>query len=163
MDTKETIQRIHSQWLIAKEQRRQRCQASNKTEVANRLAACRLFSGKETLPEVARLFKSPQGIEFCLAANFPTLATLRMFKSSCPEQFGIYIDAGNITLTDPGTVILIGRTSATVHCNQCQNNTIVTMHGAAATVLASGWAVVRTEAGAGTNIVRRSSDNAIIL
>ncbi len=163
MEAKETIKQIHRQWLIAKEQRRQKCEAHNMNEVARKLAACTLFTGKEDIPELARLFTSPQGLEFCLAANFPNLATFRLFKQANPERYGIYIDAGDITLHNPKTVVLIGRTTATIHCNKCQNSTIVTMHGATATVLASGWAVVRTEAGTGTNIVRRTSDNAIIL
>lgn len=163
MEAKETIKQIHSQWLVAKEQRRQKCEAHNMHEVARKLAACTLFTGKEDIPELARLFTSPQGLEFCLAANFPNLATFRLFKNSNPERYGIYIDAGDITLHNPKTVVLIGRTTATIHCNKCQNSTIVTLHGATATVLASGWAVVRTEAGIGTNIVRRTSDNAIIL
>lgn len=163
MEAKETIKQIHSQWLVAKEQRRLKCEAHNMNEVARKLAACTLFTGKEDIPELARLFTSPQGLEFCLAANFPNLATFRLFKNSNPTRYGIYIDAGDITLHNPKTAVLIGRTTATIHCNKCQNSTIVTMHGATATVLASGWAVVRTEAGTGTNIVRRTSDNAIIL
>lgn len=163
MEAKETIKQIHSQWLVAKEQRRLRCEARNMDEVAKKLAACTLFTGKEDIPELARLFTSPQGLEFCLAANFPNLATFRLFKNSKLERYGIYIDAGYITLHNPKTAVLIGRTSAMIHCNKCQNSTIVTMHGAAAIVLASGWAVVRTEVGTGTNIVRRTSDNAIIL
>lgn len=163
MDTKDIIERIHSQWLIAKEQRRKKCEAHNMDDVAQKLAACSMFTGKESVSELARLFKSPQGLEFCLAANFPTLATFRIFKPINPERYDFYIDAGDITLTNPKTAILIGRTTATIRCDKCQSSTIVTMHGAAATVLASGWAVVRTEAGHTTNIIRRTSENAIIL
>lgn len=132
-------------------------------EVARKLAACTLFTGKEGIPELARLFTTPQGLEFCLAANFPNLATFRMFKPFKPERYDFYIDAGDITLHNPETAVLIGRTTATVHCNKCRASTIVTMHGATATVLASGWSVVRIEAGISTNVVRRTSDNAIIL
>ena len=112
---------------------------------------------------IARLFTSPQGVEFCLAANFPNLATFRLFKRFNPEQYSFYIDAGNITLKNPKTAVLIGKTTATIKCDTCENHTVITMHGASATVLASGWAVVRTEAGVSTNIIRRTSDNAIIL
>ena len=101
--------------------------------------------------------------QFCLAANFPNLATFRLFKRFNPEQYSFYIDAGNITLKNPKTAVLIGKTTATIKCDTCENHTVITMHGASATVLASGWAVVRTEAGVSTNIIRRTSDNAIIL
>lgn len=163
MEAKEIIERIHRQWLIAKEQLRQRCEASHKTDVAQKLAVCDLFKGTEDIAELARLFTSPQGVEFCLAANFPNLNTLRLFKRFNPEKYGIYIDAGNITLKNPKTAVLIGRTTATIECDTCAKHTIITMHGASATVLASGWAVVHTEAGISTNIVRRTTDHAIIL
>lgn len=163
MEAKEIIERLHRQWLIAKEQRRQRCEASHMNVVAEKLAACNIFKGTEDIAGIARLFTSPQGVEFCLAANFPNLATLRLFKRFNPERYGIYIDAGSITLNNPKTAVLIGRTTATVKCDTCENHTVITMHGATATVLASGWAVVRTEAGASTSIIRRATDNAIIL
>lgn len=163
MEAKEIIERIHRQWLIAKEQRRQRCEATHMSDVAEKLAACNIFKGTEDIEELARLFVSPQGVEFCLAANFPNLATMRLFKRFKPEKYGFYIDAGNITLKNPKTAVLIGKTTATIKCDTCENHTVITMHGASATVLASGWAVVRTEAGASTNIIRRTADNAIIL
>ncbi len=132
-------------------------------EVARKLAACNLFKGDEDIATLARLLTSPQGIEFCLSANFPNLATFRLFKPFDPERFNIYIDAGDITLQNPEKAVLIGRTTATIRCDKCQGSTIVTMHGAAATVLASGWAVVRVETGATTRVIRKTSDNAIIL
>lgn len=163
MEASELIKRIHSQWLIAKERRRERCAASNKSDVAHRLEICNMFKGTEDIAELARLFTSPQGVEFCLAANFPNLATFRLFKSYDIERYGFYIDAGNITLKNPKSAVLIGKTIATIECNTCAAHSIITMHGASATVLASGWAVVHTEAGISTNIVRRATDHAIIL
>lgn len=163
METEGIIKNIHSQWLIAKEQRRLRCEASNMDDVAHKLAECKMFKGTETLEELAQLFLSPQGLEFCLAANFPSLATLRIFKKYDTRRLGFYIDAGTIRLKNPGKVVLIGRTNATIECDTCEAHTVVTMHGATATVVASGWAVVRTEAGIASGIIKRTSANAIIL
>lgn len=163
MEAKEIIEQIHRQWLVTKEQRRQRCIATHMSDLAERLAACDMFKGTEDIAELARLFTTPQGLEFCLAANFPNLATLRQFKRFNPEKYGFYIDAGNITLKNPERAVLIGRTIATVVCDTCAAHTVVAMHGATATVIASGWAVVRIEAGVSTSIIRRVSDNAIIL
>lgn len=160
---KQIISNIHRQWLIAKEQMRQRCEQTNNTDMAHRLAVCDMFKGTETLSELAELFTSPQGLEFCLSACFPNLATLRFFKRHNPQRFGIHIDAGEITLHNPRKAILIGRTIATIKCDTCERHEIVTMHGASATVLASGWSVVSATAGRGTNITRRAIDNAIIL
>lgn len=163
MEAKDIIKRLHRQWLTVKNQRQHRCEACHNQEMAERLAACDMFKGTEDMEQLAHLFASPQGIEFCLAANFPNLATLRLFKPFNPDRYGIYIDAGTIELKNPRMAILIGRTNATIECNMCSSHTIVAMHGASATILASGWAVVRTEAGASTNIVCRTSDNAVIL
>lgn len=164
METKEIIEQLHLQWQVAKEQRRQRCAATHMSDVADRLARCDMFKGTEDIAELARLFTTPQGIEFCLAANFPNLSIFRLFKRlDNTQKYGFYIDAGNITLKNPKTAVLIGRTTATVVCDTCAAHTTVTMHGASATVLASGWAVVRTEAGTGTNIIRKTTDHAIIL
>lgn len=159
----QTIKNIHSQWLIAKEQLRQRCEQVHNTDMAYKLAICEMFKGTESLSEIARLFTSPQGLEFCLSANFPNLATLRLFKRSNPQRFGVYIDAGEITLHNPKQAILIGRTTATIKCDTCERHEVVTMYGATASVLASGWAVVSTKAGRGTTITRRAADHAIIL
>lgn len=131
--------------------------------VAEKLAGCTLFKGTENVAELTRLFTSPQGREFCLAANFPNLDAFRQFKSFGPERYGFYIDAGDITLTDPETAVLIGNTTATIRCDKCQRNTIVAMHGAKATVLASGWAVVHAESGPAATVTCESTENAIIL
>lgn len=163
MELTEIINNIHRQWLVAKEQRRQRCEASNLGEVAHKLAVCDMFKGSENLAEIARLFTSAQGLEFCLAANFPNVATFRLFKPYKPEQYGFHIDAGQITLRNPKTAILIGRTYATVLCDTCERHEVVAMHGATANVLADKWAVVHTLSGVGSTIVRRTKGNAIIL
>lgn len=163
METKEKIEQLHRQWLVAKEQLRQRCMANRMYEVADRLAVCDLFKGTESVEELAKIFKSPQGIEFCLSANFPNISTFRLFKKDGVAKYGVFIDAGSITLKNPKTVVLIGKTNATIECDTCESHTVVTMHGASATVIAGGWAVVHTETGIGTNIVRRTSERAIIL
>ncbi len=163
MDAQHLTKQVYEQWLVAKEQHRLRCQAAGKTDIADKLAACTLFKGDESVYELAKLLTSPQGLEFCLATNFPNIATLRLFKPFHPEKYGIYIDAGEITLTNPTSVLIAGRTFATIHCDTTAMHSITAMHGAAATVLASAWAVVSTNVGAASNITKRVSDNAIIL
>lgn len=163
MNEKEIITRIYCQWRVAKEQRRRRCEAAGLFDMAKKLAACDLFKGEETPEEAARLFLSPEGTEFCLAANFPSLATFRLLKQCDLARYGVYIDAGVITLENPETAVLVGRTLATIRCDTCRMHTVVTMHGASANVIATGWAVVRTETGVSTNITRRAAENAIIL
>lgn len=163
MELTEIIKNIHRQWLVAKEQRRQRCEVGNLTEVAHKLAVCDMFKGSENLADITALFTTAQGLEFCLAANFPNLATFRLFKPYKPEQYGFYIDAGQITLRNPKTAVLIGRTFATIKCDTCESHEVVAMHGATAAVFADKWAVVHVQSGVGSSIVRRTTGNAIIL
>jgi hypothetical protein len=157
------IETLHTQWRMAKAEYQKRCEAAHFLEAAKRVEECRMFKGTETFPELVALFTSPQGIEFCIANSFPSLAALRLFKKEQPEKYGIYIDAGSITLTDPECAILIGRTNATVKCSTCARHKVVTMHGAVATILASRWTVVRAIAAPGSSIIRRTKDYAIIL
>lgn len=163
METKELIRNIHRQWLAAKTERAARCAGCGMEGTARLLEECKMFSGSESAEELMRLFISPQGLEFCLAAGFPSLATIRLFKPLNPERLGIYIDAGQITLDDPGRAVLIGRTNATVRCSTLARHEVTAMHGATAAVIASGWAVVHTQSGVGSSVVRRASGNAVIL
>lgn len=131
---------------------------------ARLLGACPLFTGKEqNLEEIVKLFLTPQGIEFCMEKHFPNMATFRLFKPYKVERFGIYIDAGNITLHNPQRAVLIGRTSATINTNTLEVHNIILLHGAKAIVNASDWSVCRTTIETGCSIIRNTFGNAIIL
>lgn len=131
---------------------------------AKLLGACTRFTGKEqTLEDIISLFTSPQGLEFCIKNHFPNIATLRLFKQYGVEKYGIYIDAGVITLKNPEKAVLIGKTSATVNCDTCERHEVVFMHGAKGTVNASKWSVVHVATGAGCNVIKNLFNNAIIL
>ena len=67
----------------------------------------------------------------------------------CPDiaRLGIYVDAGNITVSLSGSTALIGDTHATATTGDdaCLYR-VVAMHGASAIITASGHAVVAAEA-----------------
>lgn len=132
---------------------------------AKLMNACDKFTGNETtLEEIAELFKSPQGIEFCLTHYFPSTSTLRMFKQYDTAKYGIYIDAGNITLNNPRKVILIGHTTATINCNGCNTrHEIIAMRGAKVVVNARDWAVVFCQGDSGCSWIKNTNSNAIIM
>lgn len=133
-------------------------------EQARLLGACSLFTGKErTLEDIVSLFTTTQGMEFCVNNHFPNMATFRLFKPYKVERFGIYIDAGTITLHNPKQAILIGRTSATINNDTLEAHEIILLHGAKAIVNASGWAVCKTTVETGCSIIRNTSENAVIL
>lgn len=161
---KDIIRQVHEQWRQAKAHLAERCAQGGNPDMACKLAACDMFKGNESLADIVRLFTSPQGIEFCLAAKFPTLPTLRLFKRFGVERFGVYIDAGNITLDNPRRAVLIGRTSATINCSEGKVlHNIALLRGASAVVNASGWAVVGVDSERGCKLIKNITGNAIIL
>lgn len=158
------IRQIYAQWVIAKEQARQECESRSLHNVAEKYRKCNMFKGTErSIEELAAVFTSRQGLEFCIRYHFPNIATFRLFKGLGVEKYGIYIDAGVITLKNPARAILIGRTSATVNCDECKQHEIVLLHGARAVVNASKWAVASVTASVGCSFIKNTSENAIIL
>lgn len=137
---------------------------------AQHLGACDLFTGKErTFDDIARIFLTPQGQEFCIKHRWPSLTTFRAIRATVGAEemasFGIYVDAGNIRMhnPEPRKVVLIGRTTATINCDGCERYQVTMMHGAKAVVNAAKWAVVATESDCRGNLIGNVSDNAIIL
>lgn len=158
------IRQIYAQWVIAKEQARQECESRSLHNVAEKYRKCNMFKGTErSIEELAAVFTSRQGLEFCIRYHFPNIATFRLFKGQGVEKYGIYIDAGVITLKNPARAILIGRTSATVNCDECKQHEIVLLHGARAIMNASKWAVASVTASVGCSFIKNTSENAIIL
>lgn len=158
------IKSIYAQWLAVKGEAQRQCEQRALHNLAEAYRNCKMFKGTECVEELASLYKSNQGLEFCMRYHFPTLTTLRLFKKDRPERFGIYIDAGNITIDEPKSrVLLIGRTTATINCSETRNYNVICLHGGKAIVNASKWAVVRIEAETNCTIIRNISDNAVVL
>ncbi len=127
------------------------------------IGGCGAFTGRESLPELAELFLSDGGLDFCLGNRFPNTSTFRLFRGCGLEKHGIYIDSGDITLQNPGRAVLIGRTAAVVKCDTLERQEVVALNGAKAVISASGWSVVAVRAQSGCTVVRNASENAIIL
>lgn len=130
------------------------------------LGSCPMFTGKErTLEAIINLFTSPQGLEFVIKNKFPSISTYRAFKPWFEEarEYGIYVDAGAITLNNPKRAILIGRTSATVTFDTLERHDVVVLQGAKCTVGAWKWAVVRVQHDADSEVIKSAYNNAIIL
>lgn len=124
---------------------------------------CEWFGDKslKTLEDLVEVFYYPQGIEFCQQHNFPSLDILQKFKNLNVEIYGVYIDAGKITLHNPQRVILIGNTEAIIDCNKGGSDIII-MHSAKACITAKGWSVVRVHYNNGCNVIQKKSDRAIL-
>ncbi len=131
---------------------------------AKRLGACSLLTGKESsVDDIVRLFLTPQGIEFCMKHHFPDIQTLRLFKSENVERYGIYIDAGEIALTNPEKVVLIGNTKATILCDTLEKHTVYLLKGSQAVVCASAWSVIGLSAEKGCKVIKKTKDRGVII
>lgn len=127
------------------------------------LGACSAFSEAKSVKEIVDELFTPQGVEFCLKLRFPTLDVFRQFDKEEVKQYGVYIDCGEIELTDPKRAFLVGNTKATVKCTKTQSNSIYLMHGASVSVVASGFAIVRVECDKKSHISYIQNDHAKVL
>lgn len=131
---------------------------------AKTIGACSMYRNVDYTPEqLASLAKSVQGVEFCVKHGFPSLRTWRALKGYDPAQYGIYVDAGVMSVAITGTTMFVGRTTATVVCDATARYHIVLLHGAKAIIRASGWAVVKVDAMRGCSVLRDVSDHAIVI
>lgn len=159
---KELIKKIQKEWQKAKDEAQMMCASIGNKELAQKLADCTMFKGTEDLEQLIRLMFTPQGIEFLTKYNFPDLATFRKFKKYHPERYGVYIDCGEISLSEARRVFLVGNSSATLNYWETAGNRVYLMHGARASIVASGYAVIKIEHDAKSNVSYITKDKAIV-
>lgn len=159
----ELIRRIQRKWKAAKDTAQTQCADNGQQEMAAKLGACDMFKGDETLEELIGLVFSPRGVEFMTTYNFPDIATFRRFKKYRPERYGVYIDSGKISLLEARKVFLIGDTTAELKYRETAGNRLFLMCGANASVIASGYAVVKVEKDKSSRVDYIVQDNAKIL
>lgn len=160
---RQLINEIHTLWEAAKRQAQTECERRSLCNMAEKYRACRMFKGSENLEQLVALFTSPQGMEFCQSRHFPDLNTFRRFKPYNVERFGVYIDAEQISLHNAPKVVLVGDTSATLSYDGPGGHEVFLMHGARATITASGWAMVFVASEDGCTVVKTERDRARIL
>lgn len=157
------IKDAQGQWLEAKAKAARMQEGKGDFDLAGKLNACQMFKGDESIEDLAALMFSPQGVEFLTRYKFPDLAVFRKFKRYQPAKLGVYIDAGQITLENPENAFLVGNTVAVVKYDALKAKRLVMMHGAKATVEASGWAVVKIDTDGTCNVEIKKSDHAKVL
>lgn len=130
-------------------------------EQALSLGACDMIDGADTLAELVALMHTPQGREFCKAKRFPTLGILRSRREDF-AALGVYVDAGEVEMTDRDNVIIAGDTHARLsYDDTARPYYAMVMHGARADVIASGYAVCEVTRVKGRVSVS-SDDNAMV-
>ena len=157
------IKDAQKKWKVAKDAAQAKYEKSYQYEMARKLEACKMFTGEESMEEMINLMFSPQGAEFLTENNFPDIATFRRFKKYDPEQFGVYIDAGEISLSEAKNVFLVGNTTARLKYAQTQGNRLILMCGATARIEASGYCVLKIEKDDKSNVEVNVSGHAKVM
>ncbi|MEG1289746.1 MAG: hypothetical protein RSE25_05900 [Bacteroidales bacterium] len=157
------IKQIYAEWKSVKERAQKDCENRSLFNMAEKYRECNMLKGTEDIEQIVRLFFSLQGVEFCQKYNFPNIQTLRKFKPYDVERFGVFIDAGRISLNNVRKVILIGDTDAAITCGNNWRYEVIMMHGAKAEITALGWAVVAIENKGGNKVKVTAKDRAKIL
>lgn len=109
---------------------------------AVKIGACSGSNGVTDWKSLCWLFFTPQGREFCEDNAFPTIGMFRDMKDHVKE-FGVYVDAGNITRQNDTHIAVIGDTCADLaYDNNTKVHKVILMHGAKARIKACHYAVI---------------------
>lgn len=159
----ELIRETQRKWAEAKAKAQRECEGSARYDVAGKLSQCTMFHEDENLESMCSLIFTPQGAEFITTYGFPDIDTFRKFKRYRPERYGVYIDCGRIELSDPKNACLVGNTTATINCAETAGNRIIALCGARATVVASGYSVVKIEKDEASKVTYTTNGHAKVL
>jgi hypothetical protein len=114
------------------------------------------------MEELIDLFFTPQGQEFCVEHNLPSMDTLILFRSMQAACMGFYIEmpvcmknASRMALFGPSTEAILEYDDVGVR------HEVILMHGAKAKIIASGYAIVFVT-NAGGSVDKIEKGNAII-
>ena len=157
------IKDAQKKWKVAKDAAQEQCEKSHNYEMARKLGACQMFTGNESMEEMINLMFSPQGAELLTTYNFPDISTFRKFKKYHLERFGVYIDCGEIAISDDKNVFLVGNTTARLKYAQTQGNRLILMCGAMAHIEASGYCVLKIEKDNKSNVEVNISGHAKVM
>lgn len=119
---------------------------------AQELGACNKANDIRSFADVAESLFSPQGREFAIKHDYPTIELWRSAKSEYSDlsEYEIYVDVQTLTLHLDGMrqhVALIGKTTARINIDAPDAlHHIILMHGASVEVNASNYATFTLEA-----------------
>lgn len=118
-------------------------------EQAQLQGVCDKFTGKEKdFEQMARLLFSVQGIEFCATHQSPDMTVWREYKELGADKYNVYIDAGDIELTDVRYAAIVGNTKCKLTMTGNNACTLLFLHGAKAEITLNDFSVAFTHGAA---------------
>lgn len=158
------IQDLYQHWLSAKQSAEQKARNEGDHDLADRLASCEVFTGREvSIVEILDKLLSIQGREFLLLSGFPTLEVFRQYKHLIPDGYPVLVDAGQVELSDAPNLILVGDTTARLDYRHAQACQLTAVHGAKARAVVRGSALLRPRHDSVSLITTECHDDAILL
>jgi hypothetical protein len=96
----------------------------------------------KSIADLATLFFTPKGIEFCTKHHFPDIESFHTLDKTALVKNNMYVDT-YLSLRNPEKVLLVGKTVAELtYDTPDKRHEVILMHGATALIKASGYAVV---------------------
>ena len=157
------IREAQRKWRKAKALAGRKCFEDGNVGMAKKLSDCAMFTGDETLEQMVGMMFSAKGAEFLTRFGFPDIETFRKFIKYEPDRLGVYIDKGEISLRSVKNIFAVGNTIVRAKCDETALYRIIAMHGASVHAEASGYAVVKVEKDAFSNVEVSKNDNAKVL
>ena len=141
------------------------------TAAAKTAGACPIIDGAASLAQLAALYFSPQGQEFCRARSFPAAEQWQELAETFPaaelQARGLFIGhpCTGIDAVNPGNIAIIGKgVEATIYARGADTvQRISALCGARVNVIATNYAVVETYADATSQIILAADNTAIKL
>ncbi len=119
---------------------------------------CDGIQGSETVKELIDFLFS-DGFGYCIERHFPSIGLWREFNEKFDlRQYGVYVDAGAISLHNGKKIALVGDTQANVRCDEIEVYRIIALHGATADVTAEGSAMVCIRHGEDCSVSKTKKD-----
>lgn len=127
------------------------------------LGACDKSGGVTDWRSLCWLFFTPQGREFCQENNFPGIGMFRGMGDGV-RPYGLYVDAGNVEVSNPGDIALVGDTEAVIAIDDnTRVHKVILMHGGKARIEASNYAVILVVDISGGEVVMDKDNTVVIL
>lgn len=133
-------------------------------ESATLLGACSNSGKVSDWKSLSWLFFSPQGREFCEEKNFPGLPMFQRMKKHNIEEYGVFVDFGEVSRSNDKDIALIGDTCGELKFDK--NNVVhkvILMHGAKARIKASNYVVLLVINVGGCEVEIKKDETVVVL
>ncbi|MBD5421429.1 MAG: hypothetical protein HDR49_00145 [Bacteroides sp.] len=126
---------------------------------AETLGACGMIKTIHDERSAADALFKPQGIEFCASKDYPKAAQIDASLRALMQEYGIFVDCGDIIVKGHHRLCFIGKCRAKVKAQGCNYlHTILALDGAEVEIEASMYATGTADASRSARITLSNQD-----